>query len=191
MKKIIFGFILGAGLMFAMQAGAATLIGSKVSGTMNFKFNGKIIGAAPVINGTTYLPAKTVATALDLTMKVAGGSINLADQELQKMKDEGEALNTAFNNLNRPRSDLKQEIDRLTIEIQSLKNSIAAEEIILNGTDDVSNKNVSHIKIRGWNGVLTEDQSRLEEIQPQFAEADRLLNEFLVLHPEFTKFVNK
>lgn len=81
MKKsgnLIIGFIAGAIFMFSAQIyGAGILTGEKVDSQMTVKVNDKTIGSAAVINGTSYVPVRSIADELKMQVKVSGGDINL------------------------------------------------------------------------------------------------------------------
>lgn len=81
MRKYVIGAIAGAALMFGLQAGAASLIGSKVAGTRDVTLNGKIVGQAAIINDLSYLPIRSLSNALDLGIDLSGGKINLSETE--------------------------------------------------------------------------------------------------------------
>ncbi|WP_217597182.1 copper amine oxidase N-terminal domain-containing protein [Cohnella sp. GbtcB17] len=81
MRKIIVGMLIGAALMFGIQAGAASLAGSKVAGTKDVTLYGKAIGQAAIINNSSYLPVRSLSEALGLGIDLSGGKINLSKQE--------------------------------------------------------------------------------------------------------------
>lgn len=79
MRKFVIGLLVGAALMFSIQSVAATstLVGSKVTKVMEVSLDGNQIGKAPVINGTGYLPIRTMSNGLGVTVDVKGAAINL------------------------------------------------------------------------------------------------------------------
>lgn len=81
MRKYVVGAIVGATLMFGIQAGAASLVGSKVAGTKDVTLNGTTVGQAVIINNSSYLPVRSLSNALDLGINLSGGRINLSEQE--------------------------------------------------------------------------------------------------------------
>lgn len=81
MRKYIIGGLVGAALMFGIQAGAASLVGSKVAGTKDVTLNGTTVGQAVIINNSSYLPVRSLSNALDLGIDLSGGKIKLSEQE--------------------------------------------------------------------------------------------------------------
>lgn len=78
MRKYVIGALVGAALMFGIQAGAtAVLTGSKVAGTKEVTLGGQAIGQAAIINNTSYLPVRALSDALGLQIDLAGGKIDL------------------------------------------------------------------------------------------------------------------
>ncbi|MDG0810072.1 hypothetical protein [Cohnella rhizosphaerae] len=74
MRKYVIGALVGAALMFGIQAGAtAVLTGSKVAGTKEVTLGGQAIGQAAIINNTSYLPVRALSDALGLQIDLAGG----------------------------------------------------------------------------------------------------------------------
>lgn len=81
MRKYVIGMILGAALMFSAQAGAASLLGSKVTNVVEVTLDGKSLGNAPVIAGTSYLPVRTLSNNLNIGIEVKGETVNLTALE--------------------------------------------------------------------------------------------------------------
>lgn len=73
MKKFVMGLILGVGIMFSVSVYAEEVVnymGAKIEGQFDVKVNGqKIDQPALVVNGTSYLPVRTIAEMFGAEVK--------------------------------------------------------------------------------------------------------------------------
>ncbi|MFD2334712.1 hypothetical protein ACFSR7_36170 [Cohnella sp. GCM10020058] len=95
-KGFIVGTLFGAALMLGVQAGAASLTGSKVAGTKDVTLNGKTVGQAAIINNSSYLPVRAMSDSLGLGIDLSGGKINLTEpsKEVNKPVTETDPADT-------------------------------------------------------------------------------------------------
>lgn len=89
MKKYVVGFI--AGLVFALSSSVFAediggLIGKKIEGTANVNLDGKVIGSAVIINGTSYAPVRVVSEAAGMDVGYEKGVVKLKLPEIPKPK---------------------------------------------------------------------------------------------------------
>ena len=83
MKRFISGVIVGLLIFAGTTAFADTaknLFGKKVEGTFEVEFNGKKINDAAVIEGSTYLPVRSISEAAGINIAVEGKKISLTTQ---------------------------------------------------------------------------------------------------------------
>ncbi|BFH70590.1 hypothetical protein J27TS7_58970 [Paenibacillus dendritiformis] len=96
MKKFILGIIVGALLAFSPQvySAASSLVGKKIDGQIEVKLDGKQVGSAVVVEGTSYLPVRNIANELGLKIKVDKKEVTItseeksAEEEIAKLKKE-------------------------------------------------------------------------------------------------------
>lgn len=79
------GAVFGVSISFAPEIQAATskLLGGKVAKVVTVKKDGKVIGEGGIINGTTYLPVRTVVNSVDgiEVGSVTSSEVNLVTDE--------------------------------------------------------------------------------------------------------------
>lgn len=81
---LVGGILIGVTLSYSPQiyGAGAKLLGSKVTNTLEVKLDNKSIGQAAVINGTSYLPIRSMANALDVEVaSVDSKEVNLSSSE--------------------------------------------------------------------------------------------------------------
>lgn len=83
MRKYIVGFLVGAALTFAVQAGAATLLGSTIDAVIQVEVDGENLGQAPVIDGTSYLPVRKLGNAAGYNVEFGEGKATLTSSETE------------------------------------------------------------------------------------------------------------
>lgn len=140
------GIVIGVGVSFAPDIHAATskLLGGKVTKVITVKKDGKTIGEGGIIDGTTYLPVRTLVNSIDgiEVGNVTSSEVNLVSSEdgtpennadpsagttpeidlTEKAKQEQDALNKQAEAI----SKLNNEISALKIKIKNVQ-SIADE----------------------------------------------------------------
>lgn len=79
LSLILSGVVLGLGLSFSSQIYAATssLLGAKVDKVITVQLDDKNIGQAIAINGVSYLPVRSLSTALDVGVDYKSSVISL------------------------------------------------------------------------------------------------------------------
>ncbi|MCR8843068.1 hypothetical protein NQ117_05200 [Paenibacillus sp. SC116] len=95
MKKFILGVFVGAFLFSGISVFAEsvkTLVGEKVTGVYEIEQGGKKIAEGAVINGSTYVPIRTIANATGTPLTVEGKKITLP---VLTSVNEGNALSDA------------------------------------------------------------------------------------------------
>lgn len=88
MKKMVLGFLLGAGLATAFNANAAveTLIGKQVEDEFSVKLEGKVLERkALAIDGSSYAPVRVIAESLGLDVNFENNEVLLS-----RVQQEGE-----------------------------------------------------------------------------------------------------
>lgn len=81
MRKYIIGFMVGGALTFALQAGAASLLGSTVDAVITVEVDGENLGQAPVIDGVSYLPVRKLGEAVGYEVDFGEGKATLTNEE--------------------------------------------------------------------------------------------------------------
>ncbi|MGG6309993.1 hypothetical protein [Paenibacillus macerans] len=87
MKKILISAVVSLLLLGTLTAiaSAATnsLIGKKVQNVIEFTVNGKPVKDAVIIDGTTYVPARSFSEAAGYSIAIEGGKVNMTGTETQ------------------------------------------------------------------------------------------------------------
>ncbi|MEK5415436.1 MULTISPECIES: hypothetical protein [unclassified Paenibacillus] len=86
MKKKIVGIVAAALLLGGSIgfAASSSLIGAKVTGLYTIKQDGKKIADAAIINGSAYVPVRTMSEATGTGLTVEGKTIILENKETEK-----------------------------------------------------------------------------------------------------------
>lgn len=145
MRKYIIGGLVGAALMFGIQAGAAGIVGSKVAGTKDVTLNGKTVGQAVIINNSSYLPVRSLSNALDLGIDLSGGKINLSEQETNAQTSAPSATPTPTPS---PSSAPQYTIDEINANINVIQNNIKIYESMVVGFDKTGDTGEEATNIR-------------------------------------------
>lgn len=146
LSLILSGVVLGLGLSFSPQIYAATssLLGSKVDKVITVKLDKVKLGDAIAIDGTSYLPIRSLSNALDVGVNYSSSEINLTSGKgdttmedvpttprtaeenaaLAKKQDEEEKEKTkVLNDLNTKKSSLETKIAETERAIASNTNT--------------------------------------------------------------------
>ncbi|MGG3282734.1 hypothetical protein [Paenibacillus solani] len=127
---LFIGFVVGVTIAFAsdIQAAASKLLGGKVAKVITVKKDGRVIGEGGIINGTTYLPIRTIVNSLD---GVEVGSVNSNEVNLvtsETDNGESEASVTSPEVDGKEIADQEQaELNRLTQEKNKKINEVRTE----------------------------------------------------------------
>lgn len=126
MKKFISGIIVGV-LIFAgatvFADTAKNLFGKKVEGTFEVVFNGEKINDAAVIEGSTYLPVRSISEAAGINIAVEGKTISLTTQTEGSVVDDLEV-----DKANKARSMITSKISIQLNTIETHNRNIIIEE---------------------------------------------------------------
>ncbi|WP_059043921.1 hypothetical protein [Paenibacillus rubinfantis] len=181
MKKFISGLIVGL-LLFAgttvFADSAKSLLGKKVQGTFEVAFNGNQIGDAAVIDGSTYLPVRSISDAAGINIAVEGKKIILTTSGSQIVPDVTDAETDAKNKAN---GDISARIGILKNNIKTNETNIQIErdEVIaplqkklaeLKAADDGTDVSKQGIEI--VEGKISDSQKLIAELQAKIDAAD-------------------
>ncbi|MBB6672629.1 hypothetical protein [Cohnella nanjingensis] len=177
MKKVVIAFVAGAVVMFSAQAGAATLIGSKVNGKKDVKLNGKTIGQAAIIDGTSYLPVRSMANSLNLGVDTNGGTINLTSDESQPTPTPAPTDITLGPDPT-PTPDIKSEKEILTEKLQGVNGKIWSlnkflstfKPIVESGKSSPEGQKQLDQQLEDYNSQLADLQKQKADLEAQLAK---------------------
>ena len=188
------GLIIGAVLMMSGQLyAAAPLIGKKVANTVSVKLNGKSIGSGIIVDSTTYLPVRTVATALNLQTTYQSGVVTVTGEENAKQAAEQQAqtdaLTADFNKINSKYFDLLTKVDQLQALVKGYE-----EKIVPEWEKKVADMPSNPINAVMLNQYKAEMKSKKDDLKSKTAElqtAKAAVDAFVFDHPEYEKFIAK
>lgn len=130
MTLVFGGIIIGVALSYSPQiyGAGAKLLGSKVTKTLEVKLNKKSIGQAAVIDGTSYLPARSLANALNVeVVSVDTKEVNLEGPEQESPPSTGDTSPVTET----PEPDNSKDMSKindLNDQIKTVKYTIASRE---------------------------------------------------------------
>lgn len=139
------GIVVGVSISFApeIQAVTSKLLGGKVEKVITVKKDGEVIGEGGIINGTTYLPVRTIVNTVDgiEVGKVSSSEVNLVSTEdpetsepstpvdlTEKARQEEEALKLQTEENNRKINDLRASIKEINKKINDATFKVNIEQ---------------------------------------------------------------
>lgn len=179
MKKILFSAAVSLLLLGTLTAiaSAATnsLIGKKVQSAIEFTVNGKPVKDAVIIDGTTYVPARSFSEAAGYSIAIEGGTVKMIGTETQ-VED---ASDTEAVTETRSEDDITTEL-RTKHEIRTLQNNISTWQIMIDGNSETAKQAQDAInKAEEWNATKGDDvikmstkgaEDKLAKAQAEIAE---------------------
>lgn len=171
MKRFISGLIVGL-LLFAgttvFADSAKSLLGKKVQGTFEVEFNGQQIGSAAVIDGSTYLPVRSISEAAGINIAVEGKKINLTTNGVQVTPVTSDST---VDEANRAKAEIENEISGLKMQISFHERDIKIErEEILAPLEE----RLAELKSSTTSQT---DKSKIETVEKKIADSQKLIAE--------------
>lgn len=174
MRKYVWSGViaLAVGLVAAAGVGAdsASLIGKKVQAVVSFEVNGKPVKDAVIINGVTYVPARSFSEAVGYTVAVEGGKVKMSSND-DKI---GETLNYKWriSVLQQNITTWNTEIEGFKEEVKQAENAIKEAEELNSKTSDLTKIDTSGVeeKLRKANAAIAETQVKIDAANAEIAE---------------------
>lgn len=177
MKKFISGVIVGV-LLFAgttvFADSAMNLLGKKVQGTYEVTFNGKKISDAAVIEGSTYLPVRSVSDAAGINIAVEGKKINLTtDGGVQIVPDVSDA---EIDKVNAEKGEISAKINILKNTIETNKRNLELEKT---NTLPRLEKHLAEMKSEEYSSALGPELSKqgIENLEGQIVDSKKIISD--------------
>lgn len=193
MKKFVSGIIVGV-LLFAgttvFADTAKELIGKRVQGTFEVTFNGKKISDAAVIEGSTYLPVRSVSEAAGIDIVIEGKKINLTtDNNVKDVLGGIDVDDKNMTALENRISTLKEQIllDRQKLDSEKINTLPRLESRLLEMKDDqyssalgpaLTKQGIDNLEaqIAESKKYIQELQSKIEAAEAEIKELEAQLN---------------
>lgn len=164
-RNYIVCILFGAVLASVLPAGAAGLLskGDKVAGIVSVDIEGKVIGSGAIINGTTYLPVRSMAEAMGGSVEPTKGKVSIT---LPTTEVDGSA--------NVP-IDVK--IQKITNRLSDINRGIAFNQ----QQKEFAEKQIAALKEQGYtdfemiNYTLSESTNNLDKLTAEKAELEAQL----------------
>lgn len=144
---ILIGIVIGVAISFSTDIHAATskLLGGKVTKVITVKKDGNVIGDGGIINGTTYLPVRTVVNSINgiEVGSVTSTEVNLVTDSSEDDVTTGEPVNNADT-----AKQEQAEMDKQVKDIDSLTNEIRLLKIKIKNTQAIVDEAKSDTTVR-------------------------------------------
>lgn len=166
MKKIITGFLLGAMIFGSVPAFAASiknLIGAKVTGIYTVEQNGKRIADGVIINGSAYVPVRSMAVATGTELTVEGKTIILGEPEGNALSDEALKWTNKSQKIKGDVSSWRILIEAENEAIKTLESKIAEEKAAVDKTPG---------RLEALETNLAKSQAYVDELQVKIDVAE-------------------
>ncbi|MGK9252362.1 hypothetical protein [Paenibacillus humicus] len=195
MKKFLIGFIAGAVLMVSGQLyAAAPFVGKKVESMVAVKLNEKSIGDGIVVDGTTFLPVRTIAGALNLNTNYVNGVVSVSgagntENPASVQQAQVEAQTNQFNQLNAAYNDLLSKMSALQTTSKGYEEKLIPDweaKVAAQPQNPVNTSTLARYKDQ-----LKQQKADLAEAQIKLQASKADLDAFVKDHPEFEKFITK
>lgn len=161
------GLVLGVGVSFAPDIHAATskLLGGKVAKVVTVKKDGKTIGEGGIINGTTYLPVRSLVNSID---GIEVGSVT--SSEVNLVTSDGDTPEEPVDTPSEP-TPIVDNSDQIRIKMSEIDGKIGEVKIKISNAEDVlSNKN-------SIMSFIQTNQELLDVMEKLKAEGSPMFNE--------------
>lgn len=111
LSLILGGIVIGVAISLSsdIQAATSALLGGKVTKTITVKKDGQVIGEGGIINGTTYLPVRTIVNSVE---GIEVGTVTSSEVNLVSSKETSETSPVEVN----PTEKAKQEEEAMKLE---------------------------------------------------------------------------
>ncbi|MCH1641816.1 hypothetical protein MJ257_17105 [Paenibacillus timonensis] len=187
MKKILLSVaasILLLGTLTAVASAATnSLIGKKVQNVIEFTVNGKPVKDAVVIDGTTYVPARSFSEAAGYSIAIEGGKVNMTGTETVTRTEEEvvaeikikNQLNILQNNVSFWKASLVGPEEtaaqaRKSIEEANSWNAAVDDDLIKMSTSSAEEK------LKKAQAEIAELQAKIDAAEAEIAELQKQLN---------------
>jgi hypothetical protein len=183
MKKYFVGFLVGAILTMSTSVFAEeikSLIGQKVQGTAVVSLNGKDVGSAVIINGTSYAPVRVIGEASGLNVGYDSGVVKLSDTEPVQTIAPTETPSASATPIPTatPTRSTKSTAEDIKLEIEQYKKTIkVTNEAIDTMKTSISSGNYSGEKLQYLNDHLAIAEKRVSDAQNQIKILEARLTE--------------
>lgn len=156
MKKFFMGLIVGALLMFSSQIYAAStkLLGNEVDKVMNVKLDDKTIGQAAVIDGTSYLPVRTLADEFNLKVDVSASEIKLSNPSSEENAQKAAEQQANMDQL----TTLNDKKNKITSDIKSANDAIASDKDVIARNEKTKSESESKYQKYSADETIAESQ---------------------------------
>ncbi|MFC5468406.1 hypothetical protein ACFPPD_06715 [Cohnella suwonensis] len=177
MRKYIVGFVAGLIVASALPAYGAvsSLIGKKVTKEIQVKMDSETIGTAIVVEGRSYLPVRSLSDALDLTVQVNAGGVNLVTENIAKeleIKKTGRANVVIFRDKSLVKvNDLQKYIVDLDTRLENEKTLFASM-----GADDPKRSTQAEI-ITSLEQEKEKNDQKLVELKSELDKFNKMIEE--------------
>jgi len=174
MKKFVLGILCGAFLFggTSVLAESISLVGKKIEKEIPVNYNGEpLVAKAIVVEGTSYLPVRTVGNTLGATVEFKDGVIHV-----EKTNDYDVIRDKVMNDIKREMriEELREEISKLKEANEKIKESL---EIVEN---DIEKSTVDGGYIEGslmakanLESAIQNNLKKISELEAELAELEQ------------------
>lgn len=177
MKKKIVGIaaaalLLGGSIGFAASS---SIIGAKVTGLYTIKQDGKKIADAAIINGSAYVPVRTISEATGTDLIVEGKTIILESKVTEKPAAISETDTTAADRTGTPKAiieaaKLRERLAVAESSVQLLKEAIQQAEATAADLTSTADQEARRSYIADLNKRLVYTETEIAQIKEQLGE---------------------
>ncbi|WP_178023011.1 hypothetical protein [uncultured Paenibacillus sp.] len=153
----------------AVYGEAASLIGARVSGLFSVEVNGKMISDAIVVNGSTYVPVRSLTEAAGFDLSVTGKKVVIKTDEDIKMEGRINELKSNLEGLNSEKQITQTSIDDTNKKIQQLMENPLYDELSVDRKSSDAYKSLS-AELAKYQAQLAETQAKIDAANAEIAE---------------------
>ncbi|MGG6309772.1 stalk domain-containing protein [Paenibacillus macerans] len=163
---------LTVGLVVATGAGAdsVSLIGKKVQAVVSFEVNGKAVKDAVIINGVTYVPARSFSEAAGYSVAIEGGKVKMfsSDDKIAETLNNKWRISVLQQNI----VTLETEIEGYKEEVKQAETAIKEAEALNAKTSELTKIDTSGVeeKLRKAKASIAETQAKIDAANAEIAE---------------------
>lgn len=180
MRKMVWASVLTLAIGLIGTTGAVadsiSLIGKKVQAVVSFEVNGKQVKDAVIINGVTYVPARSFSEAAGYSVAIEGGKVKMSsgDDKISETLNNKWRISVLQQNV----ATWETEIEGYEEEVKQAETAIEEAETLNAKTSDLTKIDTSGVeeKLRKANASIAETQAKIDAANAEITELQAQIN---------------
>lgn len=148
---------------------SASLVGAKVSGLFSVEVDGKKISDAIVVNGSTYVPVRSLTEAVGLDLSVEGKKVVIKTDADIKTEGRINELKSKIEGYSAEKQLIQTSIDETNTKIKQLMDNPLYDQLNIDRESSDAYKSLN-ADLAKYQAQLTEVQAKIDAANAEIAE---------------------